>query len=373
MSDLSLILLAAGNSTRFECGVKKQWLRVGSTPLWQFVTDRFISTKQFAKVIIVGHADETEYMKLHGEYTIIAGGDSRQASLQNAMALIETPFVMVSDVARGCVAPELIARLASARALADCVVPVLPVHDTVTLMEKTIDRAALRRIQTPQISTTAALTAALQTDTLFTDESSAIVTNGGSRHCITGDEGAHKLTTLSDLAALKCLQPASNETLIGIGMDVHAFDSQGSMTLGGVAIEHPVGFKAHSDGDVAVHALIDALLGAAGIGDIGTLFPDTDSAYKGIDSIHLLEQTLTLLRQYGFVPVNVDLTIAAQTPKLSPYNNAMRHRLSTVLGIAPVRIGIKATTTEALGFIGRKEGVAVLATAAITYLDWSTQ
>lgn len=371
MSDLTLILLAAGDSSRFQCGVKKQWIRIGDQPLWEFVTNRFIDSNLFAEVIVAGHPEEVDYMRLHGDYTVVAGGGSRQASLQNALRGVRTPYVMVTDVARGCIDGDLIARLIDAREQADCIVPVLKVHDTVVYEGRTIDRDSLLRIQTPQLSKSDVLKAALQTEEAFTDESSAVVAQGGSRHFVEGDEAAHKLTTLADLAALECLEGPSAVTLCGTGMDVHAFDTQGSMVLGGVAIDHPVGFKAHSDGDVAIHALIDALLGAAGIGDIGTLFPDTDDAYKGIDSGLLLERTVALLKRYGFGIVNADITVAAQTPRLSPYKEAMRRRLGDMLGLPPVRVGVKATTTEKLGFVGRKEGVAVLASATLNYMDWT--
>lgn len=371
MSDLSLVLLAAGESSRFRSQVKKQWIRTGERPLWQFVADRLLQSGHFADVIIIGHKDEVAYMKLHGDYTVHSGGASRQASLTNALHYVNTPFVMVTDVARGCVDTALIGRLIDAKTEADCIVPALKVHDTVVYDNATIDRSALLRIQTPQLSRTDRLRSALQTEALYTDESSAIVAAGGSRFFIDGDEQAHKLTTLADLAALECLQGPSKLTLSGTGIDVHAFDEGGSMVLGGVKIDHPVGFKAHSDGDVALHALIDALLGAAGIGDIGMLFPDTDPVFEGIDSMLLLEKTFSLLKRYGFKVNNVDLSIAAQTPRLSPYKDAMRRRIAEQLELPPVRVGIKATTTEKLGFVGRKEGVAVFASATLTYLDWT--
>jgi len=371
LSELTLILLAAGDSSRFRCGVKKQWIRIGSEPLWQFVTNRFIDSNFFADVVIAGHPNEVDYMRLHGDYHIVGGGSSRQASLKNALENVRTPFVMVTDVARGCIDGGLIARLIEAKEEADCIVPALKVHDTVVFEGKTIDRDALLRIQTPQLSRTDVLRAALETEEAYTDESSAIVAHGGSRHFVDGDEAAHKLTTLADLAALECLRGPSAVTLCGNGFDVHAFDTGGTMVLGGVRIDHPVGFKAHSDGDVAIHALIDALLGAAGIGDIGMLFPDTDAAYRGIDSTELLAQTVALLQRYGFGIVNADITVMAQTPRLAPYKEAMRRRLAELLGLPPVRIGVKATTTEKLGFVGRKEGVAVQASATLNYMNWT--
>jgi 2-C-methyl-D-erythritol 4-phosphate cytidylyltransferase/2-C-methyl-D-erythritol 2,4-cyclodiphosphate synthase len=351
--------------------VKKQWLRIGDAPLWQFVTDRFIRSEQFAEVIITAHPEETAYMQLHGAYRVVSGGSDRQASLRNALAEVNTPYVMVTDVARGCIDKALISRLIAARDQADCIVPALGVHDTVTFRGETIDRGALLRIQTPQLSKTDVLKAALATDETYTDESSAIVAAGGSRHFVEGDEAARKLTTLADLRAMACFEGPSAAMLTGNGFDVHAFDTAGSMVLGGVAIDHPVGFKAHSDGDVAIHALIDALLGAAGLGDIGMLFPDTDDTYRGIDSSELLDTVVTRLKRYGFGIVNADITIAAQAPRLSPYKEAMRQRLGTLLGLPPVRVSVKATTTEKLGFVGRKEGVAVIASATLNYINWT--
>jgi len=208
---------------------------------------------------------------------------------------------------------------------------------------QTIDREKILRIQTPQLSKTNALIQALQSDTQYTDESSAIVANKGSRIFVDGDDKALKVTTVEDLKKLQCLKAPQNVTLIGNGFDVHQFDTSGTMYLGGVKIDHNVGFLAHSDGDVALHALIDALLGAAGLGDIGMLFPDNDSKYKGIDSKILLAQSVAKLHRYGFV-INKQISSS--------------------------KINVKATTTEYLGFIGRKEGVGVLASASLSYLNW---
>lgn len=371
MSDLTLILLAAGSSSRFEAGVKKQWIRIGELPLWEFVTKRFTDSGLFSRIVITAHPEDVAYMKRHGNYEIVSGGNSRQASLKAALANVDTPYVMVSDVARGCIDDGLLRRLLERRNDADCIVPAVKVHDTVVYEGNTIDRSALLRIQTPQLSRTDVLKAALQGEKEYTDESGAIVAYGGTRRFVDGDEGAQKLTTLSDLASLPCLEAPSKTTFCGNGLDIHAFDTKGTMVLGGVTIDHPVGFKAHSDGDVAIHALIDALLGAAGIGDIGMLFPDNDDTYKDMDSSVLLERTCEKLARYGFGIVNADITIAAQTPKLMPYKTPMRERLAAVMQLPPVRVSVKATTTEKLGFVGREEGVAVLASATLNYIDWT--
>lgn len=371
MSDLTLILLAAGNSTRFGTPVKKQWLRVDHQPLWHFVTNEFEKLNLFSKIIITSHKDELEYMRSFCEHTIVEGGETRQASLKNALKHVSTPYVMVSDTARACPPKALISRLIEAKDQADCIVPVLGMTDTIMYEGNTIDREKLWRIQTPQLSNSEILRNALNTTDAFTDESSAIVAYGKTRAEVEGDEEAHKLTRLSDMKKIPCLQAPSKDTLVGNGFDVHAFEEGKKMFLAGVEIDSSFGFKAHSDGDVAIHSLIDALLGAAGMGDIGTLFPDSDDSYKDIDSKLLLKECVRRLHHCGFVIINADITIIAQTPRLSEYKAQMRQTLAKIMGIEPFLCNIKATTTEKLGFTGRKEGVAVQSSASLKYLDWT--
>jgi 2-C-methyl-D-erythritol 4-phosphate cytidylyltransferase/2-C-methyl-D-erythritol 2,4-cyclodiphosphate synthase len=371
LSDITLILLAAGGSTRFELDVKKQWLRIGHKPLWQFVADRLKKTELFNKIIITSSPDDLEFMKNYSDYTFVCGANTRQGSLKNALTEADTEFVLVSDIARSCVSEELLHLIIDKKGSSDSVVPYLKVNDTIVYENETIDREKVKRVQTPQLSRTQILKNALMRDEEFTDESSAIVANGGSREFILGEDDAHKITTIKDLNLLPCLEKPSSDTLSGTGMDVHAFDDKGTMYLCGVKIESEFGFKAHSDGDVAIHALIDALLGAAGMGDIGMMFPDSDEAYKGIDSKELLKKVVTYIYNFGFVIVNIDLTIAAQTPKLSLYKPQMRKTLAYILNIDASRVNIKATTTEKLGFIGRSEGVCVIANANLKYFDWT--
>jgi 2-C-methyl-D-erythritol 4-phosphate cytidylyltransferase/2-C-methyl-D-erythritol 2,4-cyclodiphosphate synthase len=373
LSDLSLILLAAGSSSRFEHPVKKQWLRIGHDPLWYFVAKKMEGTSLFKEIIVTSHPEEVTFMHTYGEFTVVKGGKSRQESLQLALECVNSTHVMVSDIARACVDPLFLEQLIAHKEEADCIVPYLPVSDTVVFDGDTIDRDAVKRIQTPQLSRTAVLREALESGNEYTDESSAIVASGGSRFFIEGHDDAHKLTFLSDLKKVPCLKAPAQATLTGNGFDVHAFDDKGDMWLGGVKIDSEFSFKAHSDGDVAIHALIDALLGAAGMGDIGMLFPDSDTAYENIDSKILLEQTVRKLHQFGYVIVNADVTIAAQTPRLSPYKEAMRKVLAELLHIPASRMNVKATTTEKLGFVGRKEGVAVMASASLNYFDWTEQ
>ena len=371
LSNLTLILLAAGTSSRFELHVKKQWLRINDKPLWQFVADRLEKTKLFDKIIITSNPDDIEFMKNYADYTFVKGDDTRQKSLKNALTQVNSEFVLVSDIARSCVSNLFLNTIISQKENADCIVPYLKVTDTVVYKNKTIQREDVKRIQTPQLSRVSILKESLNTHEVFTDESSAIVAHGGTRFFILGEDAAHKITHIEDLNKISCLEAPSQDTFSGNGFDVHAFAHGGVMWLGGVKIESEFGFKAHSDGDVAIHALIDALLGAAGMGDIGMMFPDNDDAYKGIDSKELLKIVVDKLKSFGYVIINVDITIAAQKPRIGAYKFSMRKVLSQILGINSSRVNIKATTTEKLGFIGREEGVGVLANANLKYYDWT--
>lgn len=371
MSDITLVLLAAGSSNRFLLDAKKQWLRIGHKPLWQYVADTFAQTGFFSKIIITASEDDFNFMDYYASYTYVVGGATRQQSLKNSLTEVETPYVLVSDIARCCIDEAFLQKIIAHKGESDCIVPYLNVSDTIVYENTTIDREHVKLIQTPQLSNTLMLKKALYTKQEFTDESSAIVAAGGTRSFILGNPSAHKITFIYDLQKIPCLVPPSADTLVGTGFDVHAFDTKGVMVLGGVPIESKFGFLAHSDGDVALHALIDALLGASGLGDIGILFPDNEASYKGIDSKELLRIVVKKIYNYGFMIVNADITIAAQTPRLSPYKLQMRETIANVLQIDSSRVNIKATTTEKLGFIGRSEGVGVIANVSLKYFDWT--
>ena len=370
MSDLSLILLSAGSSNRFGLDVKKHWLRIDHQPLWQFVAQNLENSKKFSQIIVVSSSLEIEFMKNYAEYTFIEGGSSRQQSLKNALAVVDSEYVLVSDIARACINSDFLEKIISKKGESDSIVPYLNVTDTIVYNGNTIDRDKVMRIQTPQLSRSSVLKKALESDEEFTDESSAIVANGGNRKFIQGDEDAHKITYINDLNKISCLKAPSTDILSGNGFDVHAFDTKGEMWLGGVKIESSFGFLAHSDGDVALHSLIDALLGASGMGDIGMLFPDNDERYKGIDSKELLRIVVEKLYNFGFIIVNVDITIAAQKPRIGKYKLSMRKTIANILNIDMSRVNVKATTTEKLGFVGREEGVAVTSNANLKYFNW---
>lgn len=407
MKDISLILLAAGDSSRFELPVKKQWLRVGELPLWQYVAQSIARAHPFKKIIIAVNEEDVSYCErlyacssasARGEsaecgmseykfqrkqggigcdadecgssnlkFHFAPGGANRQSSLKNALKLVESELVLVSDVARAQISPELISSLIRNLGDADCISPYLDVNDTTYLGERIVEREELRLIQTPQLSRTALLKKSLEGSEIFTDDSAAVGSAGGRLEFIKGGAGALKITRVSDLAALN-LKPCSRDIFCGTGYDVHALEKGAGIVLGGIQIPCEFALIAHSDGDVAIHALIDAICGAAMLGDIGELFPDSDAKFKGADSKELLRKVMRRVRGYGYELVNADITIIAQRPKIGAYKAQMQEVLSEILNCA--RVNVKATTTEGLGFTGRSEGIAAQAAVNLKFYDW---
>jgi 2-C-methyl-D-erythritol 4-phosphate cytidylyltransferase/2-C-methyl-D-erythritol 2,4-cyclodiphosphate synthase len=371
LSDITLILLGAGSASRFDLPPKKQWLWIENQPLWLKVANNFQELNNFKDTVIVSSKDDIQSMSNFGDFHFVEGGNSRQQSLKNALKVVTTPYVLVSDIARCCLDELMIERVISAKKNKSCVVPTLKIVDTLYYKSSPIDRESTKIIQTPQLSCTTILQEALSTEQEFTDDSSAVASMGGEIIFVEGSVKAHKLTTVEDLSKMSCLKAPSSRALTGFGIDIHPFEEGKQMVLCGVKIDSPFGFKAHSDGDVAIHALIDALLGAAGLGDIGEFYPDTSEEFKGADSSELLKDTVNRLTNLGYVIGNVDLAIIAQTPRLLNYKKAMRFKLAELLGLQANLVNIKATTAEKLGWIGRKEGVAVEAVATLYYYDWT--
>mgnify|MGYP000865201920 FL=1 len=371
MLDVTLIVLCAGNSTRFEHKTKKQWIRIENEPLWLNVTKRLASFSQFNKIIVASHENELNYMRnFTDDFTFVKGGVTRQKSIQNCLELVTTKYVMISDVARACIPKNVIENLLDEKENANCIVPTLDVTDTVIYNTNTINRDLVKLIQTPQLSETSILKNALNTNIEFTDESSAIKAKNGTIKYIKGSIESKKLTLGNELNELPCLKEPSKNFFTGTGLDIHAFEDNKEMFLGGIKLPYEFGFKAHSDGDVLIHSIIDALLGACGAGDIGEFFPDTDEKYKGIDSKLLLEHIVGFIYNVGYEIVNIDTTIIAQKPKINPFKNEIKNSLAKLIGIEKQFINVKATTAEKMGFIGRNEGVAVQSIATLKYYDW---
>jgi len=371
VNDITLVVLCAGESSRFALSVKKQWIRIDDEPLWLNVTNRLSSYSNFQKIIVVGHKDELNYMKNFSDnFTFVEGGNTRQQSIVNALKFTESKFVMITDVARCCVPKNVVQELIVNKTKASIIVPILNVSDTVIYNNETINRENVKIIQTPQLSDTQLLKQATQSDIEFTDDSSAIKHIGGTVHYILGSQQSEKLTFGDELQTLPCLKQPNSNTFVGNGIDIHQFENNKQMVLGGVKIDSQVGFKAHSDGDVLIHSVIDSLLGACGAGDIGEFFPDTDPQYKGSDSKELLAFIVKFINNVGYDIINVDLTILAQQPKINPYKMLIKSTMAKLLNINNQKVNIKATTAEKMGFVGRKEGVVVLSSATLKYNNW---
>lgn len=304
-------------------------------------------------------------------------------------------IVLVHDGARPLVPRTVIDAVIEGCAARGAAIPAIPVKDTIkqihisdsgAVVSSTPERSSLRAVQTPQGFDAALLMRAYDAcgpDTAVTDDASLVEALGVPVYIVDGDEMNIKITTPSDLGRAEQLlnrqsadDPCKNEHAAaimraprtGMGYDVHAFAENRKLILGGVDIPHDRGLLGHSDADVLIHAIMDALLGAAALGDIGKHFPDTDPRYKGISSLLLLGHVSELLRSHGWAIVNIDATVIAQRPKVAPHIPQMKKNMAEVLKISESQINIKGTTTERLGFTGREEGIASQAVASIIRL-----
>jgi 2-C-methyl-D-erythritol 4-phosphate cytidylyltransferase/2-C-methyl-D-erythritol 2,4-cyclodiphosphate synthase len=254
---------------------------------------------------------------------------------------------------------------------ADGAVPVLPVADTLAqgaaFLEAPVDRKHLLRVQTPQAFRVDDLIYAYEEAGLrtLTDESTVMLAAGLKVATVEGDPMLEKLTTQGDWDRAEAMLASNFVNRTGLGFDVHAFSGEGPVMMGGVAIPHPRGLQGHSDADVVLHSLTDALLGAAGLGDIGEHFPPSDPQWKGAASEIFLAHAAGLVGERGGIIDHVDVTVIAEEPKVGPHRSAMRTKIAGILRLGENQVSIKATTTEGLGFTGRREGIAAQAVASI--------
>ena len=301
------------------------------------------------------------------------GGDTRPQSVRNALAQLpaDCAVVLIHDGARPLLTSRLAQRVAQEALLHGSAIPALQVTDTVKEVvagqpARTLDRQFLRTVQTPQGFRTADLMEAyrLAIKGDYTDDAAVMEHAGMPVHFVQGERSNIKLTTQEDIALAQALLHAGT-IRSGIGYDVHRLVEGRKLILCGVEVPFEYGLLGHSDADVGAHAVTDALLGAAALGDIGTHFPDTDAAFQGADSIRLLKETVRILNESGFVANNVDVTLVAQRPKLAPYVEEMRLHLAQACGLPEESVSVKAKTTEGLGFEGRGEGISAYAAATV--------
>ena len=377
------VVVAAGRGVRMGAAVNKVLLPLCGEPVIRHAVRAFCEADEIDGVVVVASADETEQMRaalcgLEKVCAIVPGGSTRQESVKNGLDALpkEARIALVHDGARPLISRELIARCI--RQTEDCgsAVVCTPVTDTVKVEKdgcvvRTLDRSQLRAVQTPQCffagELKAAYEAAARDGVSVTDDASVMEHAGHSVHLLESSEVNFKLTTPEDLRRAEDIigerKFMQRLPRTGFGYDVHKLVSGRRLILCGKEIPWEKGLDGHSDADVAVHALMDALLGAACLGDIGRLYPDNDPAFEGADSMKLLEDVLRRVKDAGYAVVHADVTIVAQKPKLMPYMDEMRRNLENAM--AGAQVNVKATTTEHLGFEGRGEGISAQAVATI--------
>ncbi len=383
MREFAGIVVAAGRGTRFGGGTPKQLLRIGGRTLVDRAVAALASRPPVSGVVVVlpedllGGAAAEETRRLPGVLAVVRGGETRAESVRLGLgAAGDCRFVLVHDAARPLVPADVVDAVIGATLAHGAAVPVIPVPDTVKeddgsgFCARTVDRSLLRLAQTPQGSRADWLVEALErADHLGlepTDEAQALEGAGRRVAMVPGDPGNAKITSPGDLAAARLREGgASMGFRVGTGFDVHPFADGRPLVLGGVLFEGETGLGGHSDADVVLHAAMDAVLGAAALGDIGVLFPPGDPRFAGAASTGLAREVARLLRESGFEIVNLDLTVLAERPRIRARVDAMRAAIAECLGVGIRRVGLKATTLEGLGALGRGEGIASQAVALV--------
>lgn len=384
---IAALIVAAGRGSRAGGDVPKQYVRIGGETVLQRAIDAFAGHPAITLVQAVIHADDGALYAASLDRTPqklmkpVFGGATRQASVRaglEALAATGPDLVLIHDAARPFVAECLINRVVAALDQHAGAVPALAVADTLKragagqTIAGTVDRARLWRAQTPQGFRFARIldahrAAAVEGFDDFTDDAAIGEWAGFPVVLVEGDAQNVKITTAADVAdaRARCEGDMVMEPRIGTGFDVHRFAEGSAVWLCGVEIPHTHKLEGHSDADVALHALTDALLGTIGDGDIGQHFPPSDPKWKGAASHLFLEDAARRVRERGGRIVNVDVTLLAEAPRIGPHRPAMQARVAQILGIAADRVGVKATTMEELGSIGRREGIVAMASALV--------
>jgi len=369
------IVVAAGSGSR--AGGDKQWRLLGGRPVVRWSVEALLTAGARQVVVVIPRDDEARAAQalagLSGWLTV-QGGATRSDSVQAGLRVLGGPLdqiVLIHDAARPMLNADVIARLLEAQAGADGAIAALPLADTLKRgtgdrIQSTQDRAGLWRAQTPQAFRADRLLAAYAAwpgDETPTDDAAVVEHDGGTVRLVPGDPRLMKLTYPEDFAMAEALLP--RQTRVGSGFDAHRWGPGDTVWLCGVAIPHDQTLIGHSDADAGLHALTDALLGAMGDGDIGDHFPPTDPQWKGAASDLFLIHAVERLHARGGRLVNVDVTLICERPKVKPHRQAMRERLAEILNLPLDAVSVKATTTEAMGFTGRGEGLAAQALATI--------
>jgi 2-C-methyl-D-erythritol 4-phosphate cytidylyltransferase/2-C-methyl-D-erythritol 2,4-cyclodiphosphate synthase len=390
MGMVAAVVVAAGRGQRAGGDVPKQYRKIAGTPVIRPTLSAFSCHPHIDLVQPVIHPDDEDLFRaasggLKNLLEPVAGGATRQTSVHAGLQALQgraPEIVLIHDAARPFLSGALISRAIEAARTHGAAVPGVAVADTVKKIDQdamvieTLDRSQLRMVQTPQAFAFALIADAHQRAAAagredFTDDAALAEWAGHRVLMFEGEAGNVKLTTNEDFARAELLSAAAlADVRIGNGFDVHAFVDGDHVMLGGVRIPHRQGVTGHSDADVALHALVDAILGALAEGDIGQHFPPSDPQWRGASSDRFLAFACERVRARGGVIGNLDVTVVCEAPRVSPHRDAMRARIAEIAEISPDRVAVKATTSEKLGFTGRGEGIVAMATATVR-MPWS--
>ena len=384
MGSIYALVLAAGRGTRFGGTVPKQYLPLAGASVLRYAVSAFTGHRRVDGVLLaIRPEDRLAYdAALTGLDLLppVPGGAERQDSVRlglEALAAYNPSRVLIHDGARPLPGAALIDRVIDALDEAPAAIPGLPLGDTIKrvadgVIVQTVNRTGLWRVQTPQGFHFDAIMEAHRAAAgkALTDDAAVAEAAGISPVIVAGDEENLKVTTADDLAAAERLIAAREprflgDVRVGQGFDVHPFGPGDRVIICGVELPHNAGVVGHSDADVGLHALTDAILGAIGAGDIGVHFPPNDPRWKGASSDRFLAHAVSLVRAKGGILAALDVTIVCERPRIGPHRAAMVERVAAIAGIAPDRVSVKATTTERLGFTGRGEGIAAQAVATV--------
>ena len=375
---IAALIVAAGKGDRLGGDLPKQYANLGGKSLLAHSVDAFMAHPDIGSILVViGHGQEVLAKAALGERKIsgfVTGGVEREHSVKaglDALSGSGTTKVLIHDAARPFVSTQVIDRLISALDKADGALPALPVVDTLAfggaVLGEPVDRAGLLRIQTPQAFRFDAIMTSHErwNGGIATDDAQMARSAGYSIAVVAGDPALEKITHAIDLSLANARLADSRSIRTGLGFDVHRLEAGKQLWLCGLRLENAFGLAGHSDADVALHAVVDALLGAIGEGDIGSHFPPGDEKWKGAPSNLFVAHACKLVAERGGTIEHVDLTIICEEPKIGPHRSAMRERMAELLQIGIDRTSVKATTTEGLGLTGRREGIAAQAIATI--------
>lgn len=368
------IIPSAGEGRRMG-GIPKIFLPLRGEPMILHTLRPFLKEPSIKQIIVPVRGKDLERARalLQGlPVELMEGGERRQETVRLALERLDPslPLVAIHDGARPFLSSSLLRALLEAGEEFPAVVPALPIYDTIKRgeewVEETLSRKGLFTIQTPQVFKAELIREAhrkaWKEGFTATDDASLVERMGIKVRMIKGEKENIKITDPEDLALAERLMDGGKEYRGGIGIDFHQLVEGRKLLIGGVEISYERGLLGHSDGDVLLHAIADALLGAIGLGDIGMHFPPGDPKWKDASSLLILSEVVKMVGNLGWKVENVDCTLLAEEPKITPYREEMKERIARCLGIGEERVNIKATTAEGMGFIGRREGMCAICT-----------